>query len=332
MYKDNMIQSNDASKLEEFLDNYNIIPNKVEKLQGDLSTRVYYRVYCDNLSYILVDSSSDSTALFKMLSTTRAFKRIGVNVPEVFRYDLDFGFALIEDFGCVVLNSAINSSNEEFYYKSVLDILIDIQAKTFNNDSIADLSTYSKGLLDEELLQFCDYFLKRKLPKDTFKLASDELFEIFHEFYSHLNAVGTVLVHRDYHLDNMLLEKDETIGIIDHQDAVFGSCAYDVASLLQDARREVSEKFEHEMLNYFLDRTGYNRDVFLKEYYVLALQKNLKIIGIFNRQNIKNQHFKHKDKFDLVWSYVSRTLGCSADILPQLSNWFRKYNIPLQNE
>lgn len=333
IYKNNMILAKEVSKLENFLDNYNIIPSKIEKLQGDLSARIYYRIYCANKPYILVDSSSDSSALFKMLNTTRTFKRVGVKVPEVFRYDLDLGFALIEDFGPIVLNSVIDCSNSELYYKNILDILINLQTKTFNNNSIADLPNYNSALLDEELLKFCNYFLKYKLQQNIFDAAKNELFDIFHTLYTHLNSTGIVLVHRDYHLDNMLLEKDtNTIGIIDHQDAVFGSCAYDVASLLQDARREVSASFEQEMLNYFLDRTGYNRNSFLKEYYILALQKNFKIIGIFNKQSIQNRHFKHKDKLSLVWNYVSRTLEYSADILPQLSNWFKKYNIPLQNE
>lgn len=325
------MQATENSKLEKFLCKYDIGAQRIEQLRGDASSRNYYRIHCTNesdgvKSYILMDSFKDQNALVKTLRVTRTFRRLGVNVPQVFHYDLDFGYALIEDFGHLVLNNVINASNKTSYYKTLLDTIASIQYKTLNNKEI-ELSEYNESFLDKEILQFCKHYLKYHFIEAQLEHVTCELFEALHALYSNLGSVGKVLVHRDFHVDNLLLKPNNTIGIIDHQDAVLGSAAYDVASLLQDARREVPRKFEQEMLQYFLAKTGYNSKLFMLEYNILALQKNLKIVGIFHRLNRENSGTEYLKRCSLVWQYIERTLENSGAEMQELCNWFEKYNI-----
>lgn len=331
-----MMQIAKASKLEEFLLKYNIVPVNVQRLKSDLSFREYYRIHCaagDDApkTYILMDSCADRDALVKTLRVTRAFRRLGIAVPEVFCYDLDFGYALVEDFGPNILNSIMNNMNEELYYKQLLDVIAGMQLKTLNNNSV-ELSEYTCELLDLEIMQFCDHYLHYNLPESASKRAIVELCEIFHGLYNKVNICGKALVHRDFHVDNLLLKPNNTIGIIDHQDAVLGSCVYDVVSLMQDARRQVSAQIERQMLQYFLNETGYNSKDFMTEYSILAIQKNFKIIGIFNRNARQKGKQDYLKKCDIVWGYIRRTLsGHSKDLLP-ITHWFEKYNLKMQNE
>jgi len=108
------------------------------------------------------------------------------------------------------------------------------------------------------------------------------------------------LVHRDFHIDNLFyLSKTKTVrcGLIDYQDAVIGPCAYDLVSLTQDARIDVPKDLEHELINYFLDvNFKIKREDFMLSYNLLAIQRHMKVLGIFCRLSIrdkKDQYLQH---------------------------------------
>ena len=136
-----------------------------------------------------------------------------------------------------------------------------------------------------------------------------------------------VLVLRDYHADNlMVLEGRSELGLIDFQDALAGHPAYDLVSLLQDARRDVDPKLEAEMLDHYATRANVaDRALFRAHYEILGAQRNTKILGIFTRL-WKRDGKPHYLSFQTrVWNYLERNLAHPA--LAPVTAWFDA-NVP----
>ena len=313
--------------LDDFIEENGFDQAKVERLDNDASRRVYYRVSNGQNSYILCDSSQDLKALQKTIHTNQIFAELGVKVPKIISVDSDQGYMLIEDFGDKILNKIITPTNRADYYKKLLSIIYDMQAKTVGKE--LPLDPYNNERLNKELMKFCDYFLERVLPIQELAAARDELLAIFEqEMYPKLESSANAIVHRDFHVDNLVLCSDGQIGVIDFQDAVVGSVAYDVVCLLQDARRYVSQDFEAEMLDYFLSISKYDRKSFIDSYNALGLQKNLKIIGIFSNLYHNEGRSIYHERCDVVWEYIKRCLPSA----PALEAWCDKFRIIKHHE
>ncbi|MFM5895645.1 MAG: aminoglycoside phosphotransferase family protein, partial [Novosphingobium sp.] len=134
-----------------------------------------------------------------------------------------------------------------------------------------------------------------------------------------------VCVLRDYHAENiMLLGNLEKQGLLDFQDALAGHKAYDLVSLLQDARRDVSPQLEAEMFDHYVRRTGEGTE-FLGDYARLGAQRNAKIVGIFVRLWKRDGKPRYLDYIPRVWGLLERDLTHPA--LAPVAEWF-KANIP----
>ncbi len=131
-------------------------------------------------------------------------------------------------------------------------------------------------------------------------------------------------VLRDYHAENIMLLADGTQGIIDFQDALVGHRAYDLVSLLQDARRDVSPELETAMFNYYCAAVDTGPD-FDAHYALLGAQRNTKIIGIFTRLWKRDGKVRYLEFLDRMWTYLERDLDHPQ--LAPLKSWFDT-NIP----
>ena len=139
----------------------------------------------------------------------------------------------------------------------------------------------------------------------------------------------TTLVLRDYHAENLMWLPDRSdnrrVGLLDYQDALAGNPAYDIASLLKDARREVPKKLQEELIKYFLKKTNLDHAVFSRDYSILSAQRNLKIIGIFSRLSIRDNKSSYLDLIPRVWKNLQDDLKHPS--LNELSE-FIKINSP----
>ena len=136
-------------------------------------------------------------------------------------------------------------------------------------------------------------------------------------------------VLRDYHSPNLLWLPDREdvarIGVLDFQDALIGPAAYDVASLLQDARVDVPEAMEVALLSRYVrarlsDNGNFDTAAFTQLYATLAAQRATKILGIFarlNRRDGKSQYLRHMPR---IWNYLQRSLSHPA--LAPLKTWY----------
>jgi aminoglycoside/choline kinase family phosphotransferase len=131
-----------------------------------------------------------------------------------------------------------------------------------------------------------------------------------------------VTVLRDYHAENVMLLDDGDQGLIDFQDALIGHPAYDLVSLLQDARRDVSVELEAEMLDHYI-RTASPGDDFLYHYALVGAQRNTKIIGIFTRLWKRDGKERYLDFLPRMWKLLERDLDHPG--LAPLKSWFDTY-------
>mgnify|MGYP003667773950 FL=1 len=135
-----------------------------------------------------------------------------------------------------------------------------------------------------------------------------------------------VTVMRDYHAENIMLLDDGGFGLLDFQDALVGHPGYDLVSMLQDARRDVSDDLEQRMLAYYLaDHDDAAAEIFRSHYALLGAQRNTKIIGIFTRLAVRDGKQRYLDFMPRMWRLLEKDLRHPA--LAPMADWFDR-NIP----
>ena len=162
-----------------------------------------------------------------------------------------------------------------------------------------DLPKYSLKMFIEESNLFFDWYLNYINRKET-NLLKKKFNLLFESYFSLLDKTPQVFVHRDFHIDNLFYivkSKNIRCGLIDYQDAVIGPCAYDLVSLMQDARIDVPKQLEQELVNYFLkENIKVKKEDFILSYNLLAMQRHMKVLGIFcrlSKRDNKDQYLQH---------------------------------------
>jgi aminoglycoside/choline kinase family phosphotransferase len=138
-----------------------------------------------------------------------------------------------------------------------------------------------------------------------------------------------VMVLRDYHADNLMILPNKNghqqVGLLDFQDAVAGSRAYDLVSLLEDARRDVSEKTRRKIFDYYLEKSACDKEVFVNDYAILSLQRNIKIVGIFSRLSTRDGKHQYLDLLPRVLDFIKARLESSSKIFADISPLIKKF-------
>ena len=244
-------------------------------------------------------------------------------VPSIIYDFSEQSILVLENFGPTKYANIITEQNRQKIYKLAVETIFDIQ-KIKN----PDLPEYTLNMFIEESNLFFDWYLNF-LKKNEIFLLKEKFNLLFKSYFSCIKNIPQALVHRDYHIDNLFylsISKNTRCGLIDYQDAVIGPCAYDLASLTQDARIDVPKKLELELINYFLkENLKIKRENFMFSYNLLAIQRHMKVLGIFCRLSIrdkKNQYLQHlprvknmllnnlkKERFEKFYSLLSPLLS-----------------------
>lgn len=217
----------------------------------------------------------------------------GLSAPEIFAADPQTGFALIEDLGDDLYARAIpNGADETQLYKSAIDVLITLRE---SNPPITDTPAYKMLAYDNLALEteadlLIDWYWQHK----TGTAPTPDLKAAYQAAWAPVIAAISephVMVLRDYHAENLLWLPDRAgarrTGLIDFQDGLFGHAAYDLVSLLEDARRDVEPAFATSMLDYYCQEAttlpNFDEERLRSDYAILGTQRNAKILGIFAR-------------------------------------------------
>lgn len=315
----------------------NNFPTNLEAIKGDASKRVFARVQKDNKSYIIIDANPDlGEEPTAYAAITSLLRQGGMNAPEIIAQDLRKGFFLVEDFGDTLFSQLLKSdfSKEKLFYETALEALGEVQKISYQNRvSFGEMSyfipNYDMNRLLNEARLFTQWYMPAVLKRPLSSIAQDEFTAILKGMMLPIINQPQVLVLRDYHVANLMWQESKKgtkrVGVIDFQDAVWGNKAYDVVSLLQDARRDVAPKFEKEMLEFYQKKFNPSED-FLRDYYLLGLQRNLKILGIFVRLNIRDKKPTYLDHIPLVWRYIDDAL--EQPFAKPLKDWLDRW-LPL---
>ncbi|MDO9639190.1 MAG: phosphotransferase [Pseudotabrizicola sp.] len=252
-------------------------------LAGDASDRSYDRLTRGDETAVLMDAppgSADDTGAF--VSVAAHLRGIGLSAPEVLAQDLAQGFLLIEDLGDALFARVLETSaqQEAGLYHAAADVLVRVQAQPapvgLPDLTAADWAQAAVFALDWYVYAATGH---RPDPARFVQTLTDAL-------TTHADG-PRVLILRDYHAENLLHLPHRTgvaaVGLLDFQLAQMGQPGYDLVSLLQDARRDVSPEVAASVTAYFADATGRDLPGFEASCAVLGAQRSLRILGIFAR-------------------------------------------------
>ncbi|WP_457747123.1 aminoglycoside phosphotransferase family protein [Sulfurimonas sp.] len=272
---------------------------------ADASFRKYYRLSNKNESYLLMDSSLEKESLAPFIDVTQRLQNAGVKSPEILLQDLNEGYLIIEDFGDKHLLSMLNRDNFKELYTKAIDIIVKMQ--TTNNK---DLPLYSRDFLHFEMDLMQEWYIQKMLG---ITLSSSEKSILQTTLKSISNVVlyqpQNVFVHRDYHSRNIMVCEDNSLGIIDYQDAMRGAITYDLVSLLKDCYIAFEQKDIESLALYFRDKVTPNTDdeEFLKWFDFMGMQRHIKVLGIFSRLHLRDAKDGYLKDIPLTLSYTLET-------------------------
>ncbi len=294
-------------------------------LAADASFRRYERLWRDGASCVLMDAPPPRENVRAFDQIARILIGLGLSAPRPLEIDEAAGLMLIEDFGDRTFTRALDEdADEAALYRLAIDSLIVLHRRWRPGPGTAP-PPYDDARLLEEALLLPDWFLPALRGAPTPGPVRAAYIEAWRAALARARAVPDCLVLRDYHVDNlMLLEGREGVaacGLLDFQDAVIGPIAYDVVSLLEDARRDIDPGLAAEMLaRYLAAFPELGRARFMESYAVLGAQRAAKIVGIFtrlSRRDGKDQYLQHIPR---VWRYL--TAGLDHPALAPVKAWF----------
>jgi len=232
----------------------NLMQSKIRPIAGDASFRKFYRLTLNKSSKIIALAEKEKYKNLIIYSTINKFLRDnGIFAPRVFTQDYAKGIMIMEDFGDLTFHKILlGTRNKLPVYKKLVDLLIKIQKiqpkkklrTIFAKSHIID--KYSIKYLHQESDLFFDWYLPLFFNQKKVSNMKLKIKKILSKLYKRLNFPNSCFVHRDYHVSNLMIV-GRKIGVIDSQDALIGSPAYDLVSLIDDVRIKTSIKLKNQI-------------------------------------------------------------------------------------
>lgn len=324
-------------------------------LKGDASTRAYERLTTGDRHAILMNAPRrpDGPPLraglpysrlvhlaedvVPFVAMARALRERGFSAPTIYAADLEAGLLILEDLGSDPVVSGEPPTVIEERYAAAVDLLLALHRMALPEAlPVAPrmeyrLPRYDADALVTETELLLDWYLPHRAAAAD-AAARDEFVGLWRAALEGAVASSPTWVLRDYHSPNLLWlgerEGINRVGLLDFQDALLGPAAYDVVSLLQDARVEVPESVEIGLLGHYVKarrahERGFDLNAFFEHYAVLGAQRATKVLGIFSRlaaRDGKPQYLRHQPR---IWRNLRRSLSHPA--LEPLKAWYDRH-------
>ena len=326
-------------------------------LQGDASPRAYTRIFVDDTTYVLMNAprmpdgppirngmpysriAHLAEDVRPFVAVGRALEEIGIAAPHIRAQDMHRGLLLLEDLGDLTLGRAIdNGFSQRDLWSAAVDALVSVRRaglpKTLplSPAEMHILPAYDRDALGIETELLVDWYWPMLKGGSPSAEARNEFVDLWGAQFERLLTSPMGWVLRDYHSPNLMWRPGREglarIGILDFQDALQGPWAYDLVSLLQDARVDVPPTLEAELFARYCDRVAaiepdFDRTSFADAYAALGAQRNTKILGIFARlarRDGKTIYLRHIPR---IWSYLARNLAQPS--LEPLRVWYDRH-------
>ncbi|OWK32679.1 aminoglycoside phosphotransferase family protein [Sphingomonas mucosissima] len=287
-------------------------------LAGDASFRRYFRIVDGARRAVLMDAPPPHEDPRPFIAVAEWLAERGFGAPKIHAIDEARGLVLLEDFGDNRMREAIDADPglATELYANAVDLLIALRAHP-----AGPWRAYNRAELQREAGLLVEWYC----PALGLHVDAQGYVDAWDAVLQHAAFDDAVTVLRDYHVENlMLVGATRSLGLLDFQDALAGHPAYDLVSLLQDARRDVDPALEQAMLSRYCAATS-EGEAFLRAYHVLGAQRNAKIIGIFTRLWKRDGKDRYPGLCPRVWSYLERDLA-RPELAP-VARWFDA-NIP----
>ncbi len=302
-------------------------------LADDASFRRYERLTLGQKRAVLMDAPPEFEDVRPFIAVARHLNERGLCAPRILASHIKDGFLLLEDMGDDLFAKilACDPAQEKALYELAVNGLIKLHESSapetlpVGDDIHHSLAPYDMDLLLEELGLFTDWYMPALTGRPLPPQDRETFIGLWRDILLPVTKDIDCLVLRDYHAENLMLRAGGTglaqLGLLDFQDAVIGHKAYDLVSLLQDARREVSGELEQEMRDKYIRETGRNPQNFNRDYAILGAQRNAKIIGIFTRLYLRDGKAAYLDKIPAVWKMFEKDLQHPA--LAPIRHWLK---------
>jgi tRNA threonylcarbamoyl adenosine modification protein YjeE len=323
------------------------------RIQGDASTRSYERLTRDGVNFILMNAPRRpdgppvrdgkpysaiahlAESVTPFIAMARGLTERGFSAPKIYAADREAGLIVLEDLGSELVVAGEPPAPIAERYAAAVDVLAALHGMDLPDllPVEAGLDYQLPGYDMQALLIEAELLLDWYLPKFNATIsnaARENFLTHWHNALTPALEAPQTWVLRDYHSPNMLWlpqrEGIARVGLLDFQDAVMGPAAYDVASLLQDARVDVPEAMEIALLTRYSRARraadpAFDAAHFAQAYATMAAQRASKILGIFARlekRDHKPQYLRHMPR---VWAYLRRALAHPA--LETMQSWYR---------
>ena len=342
--------------LRQFLANAGFMDAQRERMPGDASTRSYARLRHDGTAILMnsprhpdgpaiYDGKSYSAAVHlaedvkPFVAIDNGLRERGFSAPAIRHSDLEFGFLITEDFGHegVIKGDPPQPITER--YETATDMLAALHQGALPEILPLTLqSTYTIPVFDieawlVEMGLMLEWYLPDRGVEPSIELRN-EFITMWRELLEKPAAAARTWVIRDFHSPNIIWLGDRSgilrVGIIDFQDAVIGPAAYDLVSLLQDARIDIPEALELTLLTRYIKArratdSQFDPAAFAEFYAIMSVQRNTRLLGTFarlNRRDGKPQYLRHQPR---IWTYLNRSLPHPS--LSGVREWYAA-NVP----
>lgn len=297
---------------------------EIRPLAGDASFRRYFRVHRGAETAVLMDAPPEHEDISPFLTIAEHLLERGFLPPRPLAIDREQGLLLLEDFGDDRVGPLLQREPER--EREIYESAVDTLALLGRDPAPAGVAPYDDQAMRREVALFPEWYAP------ALGLAVDEAayFEAWQLVWGGVLAEAErrpILVLRDYHADNlMVLPGSRELGLLDFQDALAGHPAYDLVSLLQDARRDVAPALEQAMLDRYCSSVEVaDAEAFRAHYEILGAQRNTKILGIFTRLWKRDGKQDYLALQPRVWTYLERNLAHPG--LAPVRTWFDA-NVP----
>jgi aminoglycoside/choline kinase family phosphotransferase len=309
----------------DFLARHGWAEAEILPLAGDASFRRYFRIQAGGRRAVLMDAPPPQEDVRPFVAVAGWLAQIGLVAPKIIAADIEQGLLLLDDLGDARMREALDAdpAAERELYETAVDVLVHLHRQP-------PMPGLPKHGLEEwlnEVQLFPDWYLPavglQSVDLEGWETAWREVLDPVAN-----DGLERVTVLRDYHAENVMLVDGcggiERFGLLDFQDALAGHPAYDLVSVLEDARRDVPPELERAMIDRYLAQTGAD-ERFERAYWALAAQRNTRILGVFCRLWKRDGKDRYKAFQPRMWGLLERDLAQPG--LDPIKHWFDK-NIP----
>jgi hypothetical protein len=288
-------------------------------LAGDASFRRYFRVVEGDRSAVLMDAPPPHEDPRPFVAVAEWLASVGLSAPQILARDMDKGLLLLGDFGDFRLREFLEEdpASERELYELATDVLVHLH----QHAPMEGLRRHGLDQWLDELELFLEWYcpaVGAEIDAEAYRAAWTEVLAPIAN-----DGLSPVTVLRDYHAENIMLVGERKgvghFGLLDFQDAVAGHPAYDLASVLEDARRDVAPEIERAMIDRYVAATGHGGQ-FERAYWALAAQRNTRILGVFTRLWKRDNKPGYRRFQPRMWGLLERDLA--QPHLKPVRDWF----------